>query len=423
MFDTFQPQLLRPAFEQYSTPEGRDQLIETCRSKVTEWRWASGDMAIAFALKKPFVKELHRSDPKWLKAGATPKRGNMRHGLDAQGIIHVVIDPSFGESEMNEEQGAATYLVYQAGQIETVTFRYTPGQLESLRRCVYDGERLIREHNLLKMNGSELHYLWTPLPKGEGSSGYGRLDRVLSMGWSQLFRSDSRTWDRFRVTGQSEKRFEYDTLGRLERVVARTLNADGTVHDGLKPRLDYERPKKSDSIPSLAKDIERMLLEQIPTEVAKSEKAKSKGPYYCLLLCYCAEDFQAGWPVFLLLGSEAERRRIIQSGMEPIYLWAVGEMEGQEANVRLPLRDESLNNYCRLHTQMMDVKEDYSSAMKVLRSVAKALNDLDWSKVIEVTPDFLVAAVDDHGMVNPVDDIKAVIPAAKFRSLKKQGLL
>ncbi|MCI0641047.1 MAG: hypothetical protein L0Y72_19855 [Gemmataceae bacterium] len=421
MFDSFQPYLLRPAFEQYSTQEGRDRLIETCRSKVTEWRWASGDMAFAFSLKKPFVKELHRSDPNWLKAGATPKRGNVRHGLDAQGVIHVTIDPFFGESEMNEEQGAATYVVYQEAQIEAVTYRYTPGQLESLRRCVYDGERLIREHNLFRMNGSELLYLWPPLPEGERNSG--RLDRVLSMGWSQLFRSDSRTWDRFRVTGHSQKRFEYDVLGRLERIAARTLNQDGTVSEGLKPRVDFERPKKSDSIPSLAKDIERMLLEQIPAEVAKAEKAKGKGPFYCLLLCYCGEDFQAGWPVFLLLGSDAERQRIIQCGMEPIYLWAVGEMEGQEANVRLPLRDESLNNYCRLHTQMMDVKEDYSSAMKVLRSVAKALNDLDWSKLIEVTPDFLVAAVDDHGIVNPVDDIKAVISAAKFRTLKQQGLV
>jgi hypothetical protein len=47
-------------------------------------------MAWAYGLKRPFVKELHRSAPKWLKADAKPKYGNVRHGLDAQGVIHVV---------------------------------------------------------------------------------------------------------------------------------------------------------------------------------------------------------------------------------------------------------------------------------------------------------------------------------------------
>ncbi len=97
-------------------------------------------------------------------------------------------------------------------------------------------------------------------------------------------------------------------------------------------------------------------------------------------------------------------------------------MEEREGNVRLNLKGE-VYNYCRLHTQLMDVKDDYSSGMKTLRRVAKSLNTIDWSKIMESTPDFLVAAVDDHGEVDPREDIKAVIPAAKFRSLRKQSLI
>src|SRR5687768_9874905 len=96
--------------------------------------------------------------------------------------------------------------------------------------------------------------------------------------------------------------------------------------------VDFFRRKPS--IPQLASDIERMLLERVPATVAK---AKAKGQFYCLLLCYCAEDFQAGWPPFLLLGSEAERRRIIQRGDNiAYYLWAPDEMRNQEANVEFP---------------------------------------------------------------------------------------
>jgi hypothetical protein len=47
---------------------------------------------MAFAYRRPFVKERHRDNPKWLSAGTKPKPGNVRHGLDVDGVIHVVED-------------------------------------------------------------------------------------------------------------------------------------------------------------------------------------------------------------------------------------------------------------------------------------------------------------------------------------------
>jgi hypothetical protein len=164
-----------------------------------------------------------------------------------------------------------------------------------------------------------------------------------------------------------------------------------------------------------------MLLDQVPSAVAG---ARPKGPFYCLLLCYCGEDFQAGWPPYLLLGRESWRQQVARNGDQaPYYLWAPGEMEGHSANLRLNLPDKSLNKTCELHTQLMEVKDDYSAARKVLRSVSKSLNTLDWAGILEVTSDFLVAAVDDHGETEPGEDIKAAIPPTKFRSLRRAGLL
>jgi len=71
----------------------------------------------------------------------------------------------------------------------------------------------------------------------------------------------------------------------------------------------------------------------------------------------------------------------------------------------------------------MDVKGDYSSGKKSLRGVAKALNELDWSKIIDVTPDFVVAAVDNTGEVDFTSDIKACVPAKAFRAFKQRGLI
>ena len=217
------------------------------------------------------------------------------------------------------------------------------------------------------------------------------------------------------------QQFEYDELGRLQSIVARVLNDDGTIDRDVSPRIEYERPKRGESIPQLAKEIERMLLEQVPAVIAQ---AKRKGPFYCLLICYCAEDFEAGWPPFLVLGSEVERRRIIEKGDDVRYwLWAPDEMRERRENVVLNLRDAALDTHCRLHAQLMEEKENNSSGIKTLRAVAKRLNSLDWSRTIAVTSDFVVAAVDNTGEVDPVKDIKAAIPAPLFQSLKKQRFL
>jgi hypothetical protein len=71
----------------------------------------------------------------------------------------------------------------------------------------------------------------------------------------------------------------------------------------------------------------------------------------------------------------------------------------------------------------MAVKESYSWAKKTLRNAAKALNDLDWPKLLDVTLDFIVGAVDNTGEVEFRGDIKATVPAAKFKALKASGLI
>jgi len=410
MFESFEPELPHAAVEAYHTPEVYDELDQACRTEVVEWRWATDDMSFGFRF--PFAKEWFRRNPRWLKPGATPKPGNLRHGLDAEDRVRVIEDFTC-EDKLGKKPTMVGYVVYHEDETELILYRCResgPPDVEHYRRRAYEGERLTREHNLLGWHGSERHYEW------EGD----RLTRVVSVGWSQLFLPDSRKWDPLEIEARTEERFEYDSLGRLERIVERRLKADGTVREGLPPRIIYERPKKGESIPQLAREIERMLLEQVPETVAQ---AKGKGPFYCLLLCYCGEDFPAGWPPFLLLGSEAERQRIVEGGDEIGCLWIAGEMEGREANVRLPLDDEILNNYCRLHNQLMVTSDSFTSAMTVLRRVGKALDKLDWSGIIEVTPDFLVAPVDDHCLTEPAEDIKAVIPAAAFRSLRKRGLI
>ena len=71
----------------------------------------------------------------------------------------------------------------------------------------------------------------------------------------------------------------------------------------------------------------------------------------------------------------------------------------------------------------MSMKDSYAAGRKVLRDVANALNDFDWTSVIDTSEDFIVAAVDNTGHRDPKKDIKGCIPAERFTALRKAGLI
>src|SRR5258708_39224021 len=120
MLKSFRPKLLHAEFVSCCSPKGRDKLSRGCRAKVVEWRWAGGDMA--FAYRHPFVKERHCTNPAWLKAGTKPEPGNLRHGLDAQGLIHVVEDLQF-EDILDERQVVPSYIVHTSNAVESAWYR------------------------------------------------------------------------------------------------------------------------------------------------------------------------------------------------------------------------------------------------------------------------------------------------------------
>jgi hypothetical protein len=334
----------------------------------------------------------------------------LRHALDELGTIHVIEDLNFLD-KLDEDKISPTYLVHTGEQIDSLKYRYgTPPRLEVFRRDVFADSRLFRQHFLRHDGGSESHYVW------EGD----RLQKVISLGWRQRFSASSQTWAELNVNSRKESRFEYDDLGRLQRIVDCSLNEDGTVIEGLPERVVYERPNKKDTISSLSRDIQQILIEQIP---ATATQAKSKGPFYCLLVCYSEEDFTAEWPPFLVLGADSERRQTLDAGRNVVELWSPDELRNQSSNIELRFDNEQLVNYCRLHGQLMDEKEDYKSAKKILRQACKALNVLDWNSHLRVTDDFVVAAVDNTGEINPVKDLKASIPSARYRELKQRQLV
>ncbi|MBN68411.1 MAG: hypothetical protein CME32_03905 [Gimesia sp.] len=86
MIETFDPEYLSSTLEQYTSPDTLKQIQENCYAKTVSWRWASDNMSRI----EPFRAERYNVKRLWLKEGAKPKSGDLRHGLDAEGRIQVV---------------------------------------------------------------------------------------------------------------------------------------------------------------------------------------------------------------------------------------------------------------------------------------------------------------------------------------------
>lgn len=66
---------------------------------------------------------------------------------------------------------------------------------------------------------------------------------------------------------------------------------------------------------------------------------------------------------------------------------------------------------------------DHELVHNMLRNVVKRLNTLDWTKLIDVTDDFIVCVQDGFGEHDNQQDFDLCVPAAKIQLLRSRGLL
>ncbi|MCE9556213.1 MAG: hypothetical protein K8T91_22930 [Planctomycetes bacterium] len=411
---SFDPEPLREVYVAYSDYRRCEELAQENHRKVVEWRWATGDMFEG----RPFEKERFAHKARWLKDGQPLKPLNVQHGLDADGKILIIRNPWFS-GEYNEERTTETQWIYEEGRIIYITIpplsRPEDRKADFVRRFVYERNRLASVETFSHGHGAVESFFW------ENS----RLEKSVSCSWQHdtYFPSNSKysQWKGPASVSYVQLTYEYEDQGRLQNIWQQYLNADGTPLDAPPKKLTYRRPAKGESIPALSAEIEAMLFDQIPRILTE---AKIEARVCCLLICYCGEDFEAGWPPFLVLGSEKERQKIIAAGSDvQYYLWAPDEMRSSSDNFFVDLQDQNLIDKCSLHSQLMSMKSSYSAGRKVLQNVARRLNEFQWDGILTTTEDFVVAFVDNTGEY-PIDkDIMASISEERLANLKSRQLL
>lgn len=426
------PGQLKRLFELYTAdPEAREALLNEARTRVRRWRWASESMLPERFM--PFYRERLAARPRWLKAGARLGRHAQLYGLDETGEIAFALNPWFdgkqnlrlaSESVMTMVGSDSTAIHFSTADssswvrselfptpsaFEEDIRRGGPGGLapaaiESLECGKSDHGRLLTTASWSQRDAHHETFAW------EGNQIKSSDRRLWSLRWNSDIADHVR---RIRTD------FEYDAAGRIDRVWRTEANWDtGAPVSERQP--EYRRPLPGETIPLLCSKIEAMLLEAVPAAVRGSS---TTSPTYALLLCYTEEDFYAAWPPFIVLAAEAYRARIKREKTDelPYYLWAPDEMRAECENLELTLSDPALAEACATHSELMKVRGSDVSGRKVLRAVAAKLRERNWSELLPVSDDFVIAAIDNSGAVDPIRDLKKSLTAEDFARLKQRG--
>jgi hypothetical protein len=122
---------------------------------------------------------------------------------------------------------------------------------------------------------------------------------------------------------------------------------------------------------------------------------KEKDQFYCLVLAY---DVEHPLPPVLGLGLESERTNWIEEEKKDAkdFIWNPAEFTHFDIE-ELEIVSRETKRLCLDWDRKTNEPGKLPGARKILIDIAKKLNELDWSKHLVVTTDFIVYTVDFEG--------------------------
>lgn len=372
----------------YTDRASAARLLADCTAQAVAWRWATESMAE----ETPFLHEQYGGPkPRWLADGKADPERHMHHGFDAEGRLVL----------QRRSLGRATAWLHEAGRRTGVDLQVHDGEayIGTVTQFRHDGGLLASQHISHGDHGVDTRYEWQ----------HGQLQRAVMSNWT-----------RGRKTWRCQDVYRYDDTGQLDTITLEYLDDDGTP--GPQTRLSYRRPRKGETLATVAAKVEALLLREITRALSQ---IPADEPVYCLLICYTQEDLGAAWPPFLVWGRESYRRKVLEAGEEVgYYLWApdeIREVQG-EAHERW-FDDPELKEACLLHGQFMDIAQSSASAMRVLKKLAAHFNAPAAHAVLNTTDDFVVAHADNTGEIDPLKAMKTALAPERWALLKARGLV
>lgn len=201
---------------------------------------------------------------------------------------------------------------------------------------------------------------------------------------------------------QHEEMIQYDSAGRV-------FTIQGHYADDITQTI-YQRAHKEQTVSALAKSVKHRLLDVIPQVIAE---ANITSRVYCLVLHYL-DHFSS--PT-LFLGLESDRQSLIREyGADArYYIW-------MPVAPYLEIDDPTHQDENALFDQEIALTEQWGRGREMLRGVAAGLMQRRWDGILNVTPDFVVYAM-DYECDDLWESMAASVPADQLNEFYEQGLL
>ncbi|MGW8251289.1 MAG: hypothetical protein ACWGO1_11655, partial [Anaerolineales bacterium] len=179
---------------------------------------------------------------------------------------------------------------------------------------------------------------------------------------------------------KDEEVFSYDEAGKLARI-------ERTDENGQR-RLLFRKREKGQTFKSLREAASRKMIEAIVQRL-RTESIRQK-------LCYLELFYQSGdshFPPAIFLGLEKDRQKLLASANTDAryHVFALG-LVGEPRH--LEITDPETLEICSQLEQEIAAGQKWDTARDVLREVAAALTRFDWGGILDITPDFVVFAID-----------------------------
>lgn len=372
---------LKERFLAFQEPEHGAELQRKVEATAITWREAT---EVMYSPEPYYLERQHGG--RWARDGET-LRDPTNHGSDAAGNV-VIIRNYYTHVYLRDE-----------GLIEEIRLR-SDGCAHAVIHYYMEGGRVARQYDVFVWHFQKTDYTWEA----------GRLVRSVA----DIYRDDS--WfledDPLSVpvvwSTYVQRAYEYAPDGVLERIVLTGLSDPFEV--------EYQRPRRKETVTSVSRVIEELLLQRIP-DVLKS--ASTIDPLYCVFIVYCS----SGWTLrpTLCLAKEADRKQfdLGEGEFDTERMWFPSELPDA---TWLDLDDPTLAERWNLFYQLMGTAEDFEHCPRMLQRVALRLNGMDWNGIFRHTDDFVFTASDTENEIDYRDDLKNSIPLALQALLQKRGL-
>jgi len=375
-------------YSTYADSANAARLLADCTAQAVTWRWATESMGEP----TPFMQERYGGPkPRWLADDKADPERHMHHGFDAEGRLVL----------QRQSRGRATAWLHEADGRTGVDLQVYEGEpsVSTVTRYRHAGGLLVAQHISHGHKGLDTRYEWQD----------GQLQCAVTSNWAD----GQKTW-------LCQDVYRYDEAGRLDTITLEYLDDDGTPSG--ETRLSYRRPRKGETLASVAARVEALLVDAITNALAQVPRDEK---IYALFICYTQEDFGAAWPPFLVWGREPYRRAIVEAGEEVrYYLWAPDEIRAVQGDAHERWFDDAvLKEACLLHAQFMDIAQSTASAMRVLKNLAAHFNAPASQALLNTTDDFVVAHADNTGEIDPLKAMKVALAPERWALLKARGLV